>query len=212
MNISVRYVDASSGTGTATDVVILTSVWIASILIVNPVGEFPLNDDWVYALVVRRFVETGDFQPGWFAAAQLLTNTLWGALFCLPSGFTFTALRVSTLVASLFAILGCYILIREMLLPRWYALVATFCMAFNPIYYALSYTFMTDVLFVALVVWATVFFARSYRNGRSFEMLVGAALAVGAALSRQIALCIPVAFLAVHLLSRRSTSRRCCAH
>ena len=27
----------------------LSFLWIAMVLIINPVGEFPLNDDWMYA-------------------------------------------------------------------------------------------------------------------------------------------------------------------
>src|SRR5580765_6956960 len=37
-------------------------VWIAMIVLANPMGDFPLNDDWVYALAVKSVLETGHFQ------------------------------------------------------------------------------------------------------------------------------------------------------
>ena len=38
--------------------------WGIAILLVNPLGEFPLNDDWGYARVVQQLVETGEYDPG----------------------------------------------------------------------------------------------------------------------------------------------------
>lgn len=190
------------------DLILLASIWIAMLLVVNPIGDFPLNDDWTYALVVKNFLETGDFRPSWWVGAQILTNVLWGALFCFIPGFSFTALRISTLVASLLAIFGCYVLLRELRAPRWYALVATLTLAFNPIYYELSLTFMTDVLFLTLTLWSAVFFTRSLTYGGHINMAIATIFSLFAALSREIGLCIPVAFFAAHLFHNRRAYRQ----
>ena len=78
------------------NIAVITFIWAIAVVLVNPIGDFPLNDDWAYAQSVKSLLETGNFQlPGW-AVANLLPQALWGALFCLPFGFSFTALRKSS--------------------------------------------------------------------------------------------------------------------
>jgi hypothetical protein len=193
-----------------TDVALIASMWCLGSIVVNPAGDFPLIDDWSFGRAVRHLLESGDYRPEW-ASMPLITNVLWGALFCLPEGFNFTTLRLSTLLASLLALAGSYVLVRDLQQPRWLAFVITLSLGFNPIYYALSHTFMTDVPFTALAIWTSVFFARSLRSGSNFEALMGTALALAATLSRQLALCIPLAF-AVTLFLRGGATRRTVLH
>jgi hypothetical protein len=76
---------------------LLTLVWLVIVFLVNPVGDFPLNDDWAYAKAVQSLLR-GDLQLTDWAPASQIAQIAWGALFCLPFGFSFTALRLSTLV------------------------------------------------------------------------------------------------------------------
>ncbi|MDJ0648654.1 MAG: glycosyltransferase family 39 protein [Xenococcaceae cyanobacterium MO_188.B19] len=115
------------------------------IILVNPLGDFPLNDDWAYAQSVKYFLDTGKFQlPGW-AVANLLPQVFFGVLFCLPFGFSFTALRFSTLTMGLLGVIATYLLLKEISLNRRLAILGAFLIIFNPIYFGLSNTFMTDV-------------------------------------------------------------------
>lgn len=177
-----------------TDWVIIALFWGLSLFLINPIGNFPLNDDWSFGLAVKHFLEHGDFRPTDWVSMPLISNVLWGAIFCLPDGFSFTALRVSTLVLSLAGIFGSYVLIRDMHQPRWLALLAALLLAFNPLYYALSNTFMTDVAYTALAIFAAIFLARNLRTGRVSDLIFGTALVLAATLSRQLAIAIPLAF------------------
>src|SRR5262249_58983024 len=71
----------------------LTALWLAAILIVNPSGDFPILDDWAYGHVVRTLVTEHRFALTDWTSVPLVTQALWGALFCLPAGFSFTTLR-----------------------------------------------------------------------------------------------------------------------
>lgn len=189
------------------DITLIVIIWCASSAIVNPIGNFPLNDDWAYGLMVEHLLETGDYRPLKWALAPSVTNVLWGALFCLPGGFSFTVLRLSTLVASLFGLIGIYILVRDLQQPRWFALLVAFTLGFNSIYFALSHTFMTDAPFTAISIWSVVLLARSLKNGSDSQMLMGTVLAFSAILSRQLALCIPLAFAVTSILKWPVTRR-----
>lgn len=198
---------STSGHITVIDILIITSLWCISLFIINPLGNFPLNDDWSYGLTVKHLIENGVFCPPGWVSTQLITNVLWGSLFCLPFGFSFTALRLSTLILSLVGIIGVYVLIRDQQQPRWLAVITALTFGFNPIYYALSNTFMTDVPYTAITILAAVFFARSLRKGSDLDLLIGTTLAVAATLSRQLAISVPLAF-AISLIVTRGFTKR----
>jgi hypothetical protein len=193
--------------GAARDMLLLASLWVGSLFVVNPLGNFPLNDDWSFGLAVKRLLETGDFRPTGWTSMTLLTQTLWGALFCLPAGFSFNALRLSTLLLSLISVLVVYLLVRQVHPSRLLAAAAALTVGFNPIYYPLSNTFMTDVPFTALLLVSAAFFARALQTGSDIALVGGLACAVAATLCRQLGLAAPVAF-AVCLVWSRGLSVR----
>jgi len=184
------------------DMLFIAGLWGIGLTIVNPAGNFPLNDDWSFGLAVKYFLQSGDFRPTGWTSMPLLSNVLWGSLFCLPTGFSFIALRISTLVLALTGILICYFLIRELSQPRWLAVVASMTLAFNPVYLTLSNTFMTDVPFTAVSLLAALFFARNLKTDCNRHLIFGTALAVVGTLSRQLALCVPLAFAVVSLFRK----------
>jgi hypothetical protein len=187
-----------------TDLLAIALLWCVSIIIVNPIGNFPIIDDELYAPAVRTLLETGHYRPP-EATMTFITNELWGALFSLPVGASFTTLRFSTLCASLLGLFGLYTLVRDLGQPRWICWVVTLTLAFNPAYYAMSHSFMTDVLFAVICIWAATFFARSLKSGSDLELILGTLLALAATLSRQIGLAVPLAFAVAVILRRGIT-------
>jgi len=75
----------------------LAGTWLLLWLVMQPAGNTPFNDDWAYAFAARSIAETGQFRLTGFSAPNLIAQAYWGALFCLPFGFSFTALHASTL-------------------------------------------------------------------------------------------------------------------
>jgi hypothetical protein len=180
--------------GAGRDLLIVSGIWVTSLLLVWPVGNFPLNDDWAFARTVKHLLDTGSYNPTPWAAMPLLAHTLWGALFCLPAGFSFNALRASTLVMSAAGIVITYRMLRSVHPSRWVAIFGALTVALNPIYFALSCTFMTDVTFTTLMLGSAFFFLRNLRGGCGWDLLAGVLLALAATLSRQVGLATPIAF------------------
>jgi hypothetical protein len=187
---------------TTRDIAAIALIRCVAEIVINPLGNFPLNDDWAWGRTVQTLLDTGDFRPNGWGPMSLLSHVLWGAVFCLPVGFSFTALRLAGFAASLVAGAGCYLLTLEASGTRALATVAALVCLFNPIAFALSATFMTDVPFVAIAVVAALFFARHLRTGRDDQLIVGTLCAAVAILSRQLAFVLPVSF-AVALLAQR---------
>lgn len=166
----------------------LLLAWVAAALVVNPIGDFPLNDDWVYGNVVRSILANGDFRFSQLSHANLLFQAYWGALFTAFHGFSFTALRVSTLVLGIAGVWGLYGLAREVKAPPVMAMAIAGALLVNPLYLGLSYTFMTDVPFTALVVLAFYFFSRRLRTGSLADEVMAFVLAFLALTIRQYGL------------------------
>jgi hypothetical protein len=200
--------------GVGNDLMIVFAFWVVSLLLVWPVGNFPLNDDWAFARSVKRLLETGVYYPTPWAAMPLFSQTLWGALFCLPTGFSFNALRISTLVMSAGAIVFTYLALRYVHRSRLIAVFGALTLAFNPIYFALSCTFMTDVMFTGMMVGSAFFFYRNLSSYSRSTLLVGSAFALAATLCRQVGLATPVAFavcvLWTHGCKRGGCTRALC--
>jgi len=180
--------------GITTDLLLIAFLWCFAVVIVNPHGNFPLIDDWQFGRAVKHLLEEGEFRPMGVTTMTLITQVLWGAIFCIPFGFSFTTLRYSTLLLSLLGILGFYLLIRKLEGPRWLAVIAALMLAFNPIYFALSYSFMTDVPFTVLSLLAVLLLLKALQSDSGIYLFLGAVMAVAAALCRQIGLFIPAAF------------------
>jgi hypothetical protein len=184
-------------------IIAVSCIWLLLVILVNPVGEFPLNDDWSYARAVQSLVEHGRLELTGFTSMPLISQVLWGALFCLPFGFSFTALRVSTIMLGLLGILATYGLFEEIKMERPIAFLTTMAVAFNPLYFHLSLTFMTDVPFFTFSMFAFLFFLRALRTERFLDLALGYVFSLIAILIRQLAIAIPVSFLGAYLIKNR---------
>ena len=115
--------------GDALPLLFVAACWLLMALLVDPRGEFPINDDWVYALAVKSVLETGVFQFPSPSSANVGPQIYWGVLFCLPFGFSFTALRISTLALGLAGVVAFYGLVRLADGSRWTATLCSLMLA-----------------------------------------------------------------------------------
>ena len=185
-----------------TALALLLAGWFALPLLLGTGAPIPLNDDWAYAQTVRTLLETGEFRrPSW-TWVPAITHTAWGALFTQVFGFTFQALRWSSLVAGAFGLAGAFTLARRTGVATAGAALLAATFAFNPVHVHLAFTFMTDVPFIALCLWSLVFLGDHLRSGSWIALIAGTALAIAATLSRQTALVLPAAFAVAAVLAR----------
>ncbi|MCF6291491.1 MAG: glycosyltransferase family 39 protein [Desulfobacterales bacterium] len=181
-------------------VFLLCCLWLVMVVAVNPVGDFPLNDDWSYGETVRILIEEGRFHLTGWVSMPLIAQVGWGALFCLPTGFSFTSLRLSTLVLGLAGVITVYMLLRECSASRNEALFGAALLAVNPLYLNLSNTFMTDVPFLATAMLALLSLIRGIRSGKTAYLWTGVFFSVLATMIRQLGLVVPLSFAVGYLL------------
>lgn len=186
----------------------LAGIWLLTLTIVPPRGDFPLNDDFMYAKVVKHLMETGEYQPTPYADPTFILQAYWGAAFVKLLGFSFETLRISTLVLALVAVWAAHWAAREAgLTTRWAFLVALTLLV-NPLFLNLSYTFMTDVPFLALCILSGAAYLRHIRL-KSFKwLIIGCSIMLAAFLIRQFSLVIHLAFFSTLLMYPYASFRK----
>jgi len=168
-------------------------LWLSAVAAVGIGGDFPLNDDWAYAHVVRSLVEGRGFDLLPWTGATLVVQALYGTAVCKLAGFSHEVLRATTLVVSAFGIVAFHALLVELGATVLLAAAGALALALSPLWFNLSFTFMTDVPFAALSVLAMWLYVRAFREGSVRAHLLAGAAAAAAFLIRQHALSIAAA-------------------
>jgi Dolichyl-phosphate-mannose-protein mannosyltransferase len=187
---------------------ILILLYSSAAILVRPFANLPFHDDWTYAWSVEHLLKTGELQILDWSVHYPFAQILWGALFCLPYGFSFSALRVSTVVLAWLGALALYGTLRELGRTRDASLIATVILVANPVFFVLSFSFMTDVPFVSFANIAFFFIVRGVCRNNSFELCVGYVFAVCALFIRQVAVAIPGSLLLYFLFAPSHRSWR----
>lgn len=181
--------------GRWTDLLLMTGLWAVMTWIANPIGNFPLNDDWTYGVSVKALVEEGRmFYLTEWACKTLVAHVFWGALFCLPFGFSYTALRFSQLTAGLLGGFATYYLCLELGASRRTALMCSLTLLVNPLYFQLSNTFMTDVAFTAGCTLALLLLIKGMLHSRVAMSSLGWILIGISIWVRELTLMVPAGF------------------
>jgi hypothetical protein len=186
----------------ALPILLLLLTYILPLLLVPPTARVPLSDDWIHQLVVKHLVENGELWIPPALAVTLILQAFWGALFTWPFGISPIALRCSTVVASFGGAVACYGIFCALGVDRRRALIGAVAIWLSPLTFVLSYTFMSDVPYVALISAATYYLVQANRDGGLRMLAVGSLLAGGAFLIRQPGALVPLSALTWLLCAR----------
>jgi 4-amino-4-deoxy-L-arabinose transferase-like glycosyltransferase len=187
-------------------IALVYALWL---LVAWPAGDFPLNDDWAYAWSVRHFLETGELRISEWASAAALLQVYWGALFAkFAGGFSFESLRVSTLVFSVASPVALCWLLRRLDVGRSAAALAAITLLANPIFVNLSYTFMTDVFHLGLMLVGLALYVDGIERNSARALWAASVVAAAAFLCRQLGLALPLAAAVVLVARHRRAAFR----
>jgi hypothetical protein len=142
-------------------------------LLVSPVGDFLLNDDWIFAKAVERLLQHGSYRGHEYLNATFVAQAYWGALFCKVFGFSFTTLRVSTLVLWTLTAWSASLCALSLGLSRTLALGFGALVQTNAIVLSLSYSFMTDIPFLFATTFSGFFFPASIYHPTAPRSILG---------------------------------------
>ncbi|MCC6370603.1 MAG: hypothetical protein IT236_06355 [Bacteroidia bacterium] len=168
---------------------------------INPVGNFPLNDDWWYAYLFEElFVKGHNTNLSWVSTSlfgQLLITKPYALVF----GYSYAALRFFTLMLSFFTIYFIHSICKQHFkLSDGISFFICLLVMFNPLFLCLSNSYMTDVPFMFMLVGALYFYLCYKTTFRFFYLLLSILFFSTAILTRQITLAFLPGLLLVEFL------------
>lgn len=172
---------------------VLTAAVVLAILVLPTGAEIARQDDWAYQQVVQRWLDRGEFRYLGWSDPSLVAQAAWGALFALIFGPGMVPLRASTIVLAWLGVLALYGLARRCGASRPVALVAAGVLLFHPLYLALSWSYNTDVPYVALALMAVWSLARALGGQGALPFVIPGLFIAAAYLVRQQGLLLAVA-------------------
>ena len=184
--------------------ILIFFLWCISLIFINPIGEFPLNDDWAYSLVVKEWLDTGIYHVSDWPAMSLFAQICWGTLWAKIFGFSFTILRFSTLLIAAAGVYAFGAILKELQVTAPFRALAMGVLLFNPLFFHLSSTFMTDVPFLSTCVISSYFYLKFIQKEQLSCWLLALFFSCSAMLIRQLGLFIPLAFTAALILNYRN--------
>lgn len=199
---AVAQAEPESWRAEAPFILALLAAYLLPLMIVSPGAEVPLIDDWNHALSVQRLVESGELHVSDWTATSLIAQVVWGGLFVTLFGFSFTVLRVSTLVLSLIGSLALYALCRQVGITRPRSLMGALLFWVNPLTFGLSYTFMSDVPAVSLQMLATLGYVHGIQRANYRSLFIGSCFAALAFLVRHPGILLPLTVVGFGALDR----------
>lgn len=179
----------------------LIGIFLVSIFIVNPLGDFPLNDDWSYADSVWKLYQENTLTINFWPAMTLVVQIVWGTIFCKLFGLSYLSLRISTLVSSLVGIILIYRFGMLLTKRKDISFILALTLLFNPLYFSLSYTFMTDVHFLTCTLFAAYYFYRYIQHPVTKYLILGSIFSVVATMIRQPGIVFPFALTTTLLIT-----------
>ncbi len=179
----------------------LLFLWFFSAWAVNFWGDFPLNDDWAYARNVYHLSERGEIYFDPWPAQTLIAQTIWGAFFTQLFGFSFSVLRFSTLVASAIGLIYWYKTWLMAGAKSSTSIFITLLLMFNPFYFTLSYSFMTEIPFLAATMGAFYHWVKFFKKDKKVDYLIGLIYTLIALLVRQHGVLLPIGFAVAWLFT-----------
>ncbi len=181
----------------------LCIIWLISILIVNPIGEFPLNDDWAFAQSVWDLHNKGELIINEWPAMTLIGQVYWGTFFCKLFSLSFFTLRFCTLVTALLGIITFFRITKLLNINSRIGFLATLLLLFNPLFFSLSFTFMTDVHFLSFMLFSIFFFLKYFQSQKIIYLLFATLFSIIATLIRQPGVIVPLSFFLFTLLKKK---------
>jgi hypothetical protein len=187
---------------------VIVIVAVASFVVVWPIGDYGILDDWAFVKSLEHLHTKGRLVVLDWNPMSLTGHLVWGLLFTMCFGFSFTVTKIAEFCAGLFlALIVCRLPKRYGVHPIL-AMFAGLAVLLNPLVLVHSFMFMTDVtalLWQWLSVASLLLGLEKFGRRRTGLLIAGSIFWALAVLTRQHGITVPVAFAAyVFLCDRRS--------
>jgi hypothetical protein len=176
--------------------------YLLTLAIAYPFANAPVVDSWIYAAAARWFAGTGEIRFAGYTSAMPVGQVVWGAGWGKLFGLSNVSLDLSIAALAVAGALMFHRLALRCGATAEGALLATALLIANPCWLFLSFSFMTEIPFLALFIAALLAFACAGDGGphEIAWLSACAALVVGDFLMRPFAAAVASGAAAAILL------------
>ncbi|MBU4360259.1 glycosyltransferase family 39 protein [Patescibacteria group bacterium] len=150
----------------------LVIIFFIVIVLINPRGNFPLNDDWVYGHTVSELLFNHHLDFYEWTGPILIAQTFYGFLITKFTGFSFTWLRLSTLALGFLILIIFYFLCLKTNKHKLLIILTALTLLVNPLFLNTSFTFLTDIPFLFFYLLAIYFFLRAFDKEKNIFLIL----------------------------------------
>jgi hypothetical protein len=152
--------------------------YVFALAILHPLTDAPVVDSWLYGSAVRRFLRTGEIRFAGYTQAMPIAQVFYGAAWAHWFGANSVSLEIATVIVAIGCGVMFHALARKCGARQWQALAATGLLVCNPCFTFLSFSFMTEIPFLALIVGTHLAFANAKGPRAQLWLWLAAVLAV----------------------------------
>jgi hypothetical protein len=152
--------------------------YVFALAILHPLTDAPVVDSWLYGSAVRRFLRTGEIRFAGFTQAMPVAQVLYGVAWSHAFGANSVSLEISVVTLAVLCGVMFHALAIECGASRWQAMAATGLLICNPCFTFLSFSFMTEIPFLTMLVAAHLAFAKAEGRREDLWLWIAAAMAV----------------------------------
>jgi hypothetical protein len=184
------------------------AVFALAAILLPTTAPVAISDDWTYIRSVEYLINHWDLHILPVAAATQITQLFWGGLFGLLFGVTPGVLRFSTIVIVFVSACALRDMLRDLHVSNSRAAIAIALYLFNPIMFAITYSFMSDPHFVAWMTIAVWLYVKAGMQDRPNLLVLASCVAAVACLQRPHGAFIPLGVASWYLVSGRLRPNR----
>lgn len=162
----------------AVAIAVVAGWYLFAFALIHPLANAPVADSWIYAEAVRWFRHSGEIRFAGFTAAMPVAQVIYGAAWAALFGLGPASLDLSIALLGAAAALLMYALARRCGAREWQSLAAAGLLMCNPCYLFLSFSFMTEIPFLAALLGCHLAFANADRDNRTSWLWFSAIVAV----------------------------------
>jgi len=186
----------------------VTVLFLIAELVINPIGEFPLNDDWAYAKSMQSFLQSGKIHFSFWQAIPGLSQFFTGILFCKIFGFSFTLLRLISVFCQIIMIALFDGNLKYFGIDASKRVIILLLFVFNPLTISLSNSFLPDIFQLFLGLIAFHFMLMFIKTDKIYYYLFFIAFCLFATLNRQTGMAIPLTFGIIFFISSNKSLKK----
>ncbi|MEW6380868.1 MAG: hypothetical protein AB1611_14840 [bacterium] len=184
---------------------------MVSYLVISSDYNWAHGDAGVYARSARILYETNTIDVS-YSASSLVGQLLFSNILCHLFGFRLKVLHLSVYLVNFLALAALYLLLSELGLNRFSAVCGSLTMLINPIWLKMIDWYMTEPFFMFYLIASILFFIKGLRRNRPLFLYLGSTFAALAVLTRQHAVSLSIALMAVCLIYRKSLKKETLIH